>query len=88
MHGKIRHECWRCGFQWVERTSGIGEELAEWIQHADAIDAEARTMLARTVHAYEKRLAQLEHALTAVRNDVLYLEALREYEKRLESVPF
>lgn len=71
---KQRHVCERCGFEWHTRTSGVQDELVEYI-HAYA---EMRASYRGHIASLKARIRELEaevHSITAEANALAIAEA-------------
>lgn len=88
MRGQVRHMCDRCGFQWIERTSGVMEELIEWIHHASELERDLVLEYERQIRALSRSITLLEHDLTAALNDAAIAKFEAERARRLSAVPF
>lgn len=69
-----RHDCERCGHQWLARTDAFYDELIEWIQYVDWLEADYRNEIARL------RL-KLAHA-----NDAAELQAHRQAAEEFDAI--
>lgn len=89
MARQTRHECERCGHQWLARSDAFYDELAAWIQYVDEIEADYRNDIARLHWRLAKaRDAQVleQHRQAAEEFDVAIVDAAARLED--EELPF
>lgn len=78
MSGKTRHECGRCGHQWLARNDAFYDELVAWIQYVDELEADYRhdiALLRRELAHANDAAERQAHRQAAEEFDAILVEA-------------